>query len=69
MADKRKGKRIDVFVHETDYAMLQHYLIRSGRTISGVMREALNDFLKVHIEDMYISNLDNSGDPGYYKKL
>lgn len=69
MAD-RKGKRIDAYINDHEYRMMESFMIRNNYTIADVMREAVDEFLQNHDEKFYNQYVNNSGlKPGYYIKL
>lgn len=70
MADKRKGKRIDAYINDHEYKMLESFMLRNHYTIADVMRESIDEFLQNHDKEFYDYYVNNTGlKPGYYIKL
>ena len=66
----RKGIRIDAYISEHDYKMMQSYMLRKHYTLSDVIRESVNEYLQNNDKEFYVHYVNNSGlKPGYYIKL
>lgn len=67
--NKRKGVRIDVYISEHDFNMMESFMLRKHYTKADVLREALNEFLQNHDKEFYDHYVNNKAlKAGYYIK-